>query len=123
MQGQEEGIKDRPAAVLFSVVEKDGQKVVVVLPITHSAPQAEIHAIEIPRATKHRLGLDQRQSWVVLTEANRFYWPGFDVRPEKSGDPSSLAYGELPAVLYERIREKWLELFEKRQTRILARTR
>ena len=32
--------------------------------------------MEIPLATKARLGLDDARSWIVLNEANRFIWPG-----------------------------------------------
>jgi hypothetical protein len=56
-------------------------------------------AVEIPHATKRRLGLDDARSWVVLTEANRFAWPGPDVRCAQAGDLASVAYGELPGAL------------------------
>ena len=36
-------------------------------------------AVEIPLATKMRLGLDDDRSWIILTEANRFTWPGPDL--------------------------------------------
>jgi hypothetical protein len=51
-------------------------------------------AIEIPQATKKRLGLDEEPSWVITTEVNRFIWPGPDIRAVPGG---SLAYGYLPA--------------------------
>lgn len=37
--------------------------------------------IEIPPATKQRLGLDSEGSWIVITEANEFVWPGLNLRP------------------------------------------
>jgi hypothetical protein len=33
-------------------------------------------------------------SGVVQTEANRFVWPGPDLRPSRPGDASSVAYGQ-----------------------------
>ncbi len=47
---------------------------------------------EIPHATKHRLELDVERSWIVLTEANRFAWPGPDLRQTQPGDLASVAY-------------------------------
>jgi hypothetical protein len=104
LRGREEGLKDRPCAVVMTVQGKDGREIVTVLPITHSAPQNPEDAIEIPTGTKRRLGLDDLPSWVVLTEANRFAWPGPDLRPGVNGDPSSIDYGSLPERLFERIR-------------------
>ena len=43
---------------------------------THSAPRRVDDAIEIPPATQQRLGLDSERSWIVITEANEFVWPG-----------------------------------------------
>src|ERR1700739_4639183 len=52
-------------------------------------PQFRSDALEIPTPTKDRLGLDSDRSWVVLTEANDFIWPGPDLRPLSGRDPSS----------------------------------
>ena len=60
--GREEGSKDRPCAIVLSVLHDDGEPEVMVLPITHSAPQCAEDAIEIPPATKRRLGLDSERS-------------------------------------------------------------
>jgi hypothetical protein len=97
LRGQEEGVKDRPCAVLLAITDEAGDQKVIVLPITHT---------EIPAATKRRLGLDDERSWIVVTESNRFTWPGPDLRPAISGDPASVAYGELPSALFEQVREK-----------------
>ena len=35
----------------------------------------------IVAATKRRLGLDDARSWIMVTEGNRFAWPGPDLRP------------------------------------------
>ena len=55
--GREEGTKDRPCAVVMAIMDQDGEWEVLVLPITHSPPDPA-DAIEIPTATKKRLGLD-----------------------------------------------------------------
>jgi hypothetical protein len=110
-QGREEGAKDRPCAIVL-VVLRDGERPIIrVLPVTHAPPESPDDALEIPQATKLRLGLDAERSWVVLTEANDFIWPGPDLRPAVNGDPSSVAYGMLPPgfmrVLRERLLKRW----------------
>jgi hypothetical protein len=77
--GREDGTKDRPCAVVMAIVDQDGEWDVLVLPITHSPPPDPADAIEIPTETKKRLGLDTDRSWVVITEANEFLWPGPDL--------------------------------------------
>ena len=78
------------------VTNDQGNEVVTVLPITHTPPSDPALAIEVPHATKQRLGMDDERSWVVLAEANRFDWPGPDLRLMPTGDPASVAYGLLP---------------------------
>ena len=78
------------------------------LPISHTPPSNPLLVVEIPATTKRRLGLDDNRSWVVLTEANRFVWPGPDLRPLQPGDAASVAYGSLPYGLFEDIRLKFI---------------
>jgi hypothetical protein len=117
-QGREEGAKDRPCAVVLTTTREDGCEIVTVLPITHTPPATPTLAIEIPGATKKRLGLDGERSWVILTEANRFAWPGPDLRPSPSGG----AYGLLPYGLAEEIRTTFLALVQTRRALALRRT-
>lgn len=98
--GREEGAKDRTAAVVAAHTDRNGQLVVVVLPVTRSAPSDPAEAIEIPPDTKRRLGLDGDRSWIVLTEMNVFPWPGPDVRPVTGKGPSSISYGQLRATSF-----------------------
>lgn len=111
-KGQEEGVKDRPCAVILVTVEADGEDKVTVLPVTHFAPRDPSLAIEIPRATKKRLGLDDAQSWIVLTEANQFTWPGPDLRPTTPRNPESVAYGLLPRAFFLQLRAKFVALLK-----------
>ncbi len=64
--------------------------------ITHAPPEIPEKALEIPRATKTRLGLDDERSWVITTEVNRFIWPGPNLRPVPGGGYS---YGLLPGAM------------------------
>lgn len=105
-QGREESTKDRPAAVVALLQQADGQHEVVVLPITSSEPSEPASAVLIPAATRARLGLQSEPCWVVVSEYNRFFWPGPDLRflDLGSGD-LNFSYGLLPAGLMTKIRE------------------
>jgi hypothetical protein len=94
--GREDGAKDRPCGIVLTRVTKAGYTVAYVLPITHTPPLRDEHGIEIPQATKRRLGLDAERSWIVTTELNQFTWPGPDIRPTASGE---YLYGYLPEKL------------------------
>jgi hypothetical protein len=76
----------------------------------------------IPAATKRRLGLDDERSWVVLSEANRFLWPGPDLRPVTPGDAASVAYGQLPYALFEEIRTKFIAAIRARRAGLVPRS-
>ena len=121
-RGQEEGVKDRPCAIVLLTAGAAGQQMVTVLPITHSPPANPRLAVEISHATKRRLGLDDARSWVVLTEANRFVWPGPDLRPSTPGDAGSVVYGPLPYALFEDIRLKFIAALKERAVRAEPRT-
>lgn len=103
-RGQEEGEKDRPCAIILTVLEADGRKRVLLAPITHTPPGDPARAVELPIATKKRLGLSDRPSWVITDELNRFTWPGPDVRPAEPGRFAKIEFGLLPAALFEEIK-------------------
>ena len=118
-QGRDECAKYRPAVVVLSVEEGGARgKRVMVAPVTHSLPADPGTAIEIPGATKWRLGLDSDRSWIVLSEVNRFEWPGPDLRPIAAG---RWAYGELPASLFGFVRNRLATLARERKTRLVDR--
>ena len=120
--GGEEGTKDRPCAIVMAVVDEDGDKEVLVLPITHSAPTELADAIKIPAATQSRLGLDGERSWIVITEANEFVWPGPDLRPIPGRDESTIAYGPLPPRFFTHVRDKFLERDQREKSGRVKRT-
>lgn len=107
-QGRDEGDKDRPCLVLAIIaMDLDGTQTVRVLPITHSLPSDPAAAIELPAAVKTRLGLDDDRSWIVLTESNRFVWPGPDIRPV---DRAGGYYGPLPVSLFNEIKRQFVAI-------------
>ncbi|MFN3717301.1 MAG: hypothetical protein ACK4UW_00195 [Rhizobium rhizophilum] len=92
------------------------------LPITHSPPTDPAWAIEIPAATKRRLGLDDMPSFIVLTEANRFLWPGPDLRLFKTEAGSSVVYGLLPRRLFIEVKDRFVSLARAGQAGFVPRT-
>jgi hypothetical protein len=120
--GREEGSKDRPCAIVLSIVDEEGGQEVLVLPVTHTKPHRPEDAIEIPLATKNRLKLDSGRSWVVITEANEFIWPGPDLRPIPGRDPSTIAYGPLPPRFFAYVRDKFLERDRNNKSARVKRT-
>jgi hypothetical protein len=104
--GQEEGVKDRPCAIVLVVFEEGDRQRVRVLPVTHSPPADARDGLEIPLPTMTRLGLDSTRSWIMLTEANDFFWPGPDLRFLPGHGPETAAYGMLPPKLFKALQER-----------------
>ena len=121
LEGREEGVKDRPCAVILVSEDLQGDRIVTVLPVTHTPPHNAALALEVPPATKARLGLDSERSWVNLTEANRFIWPGPDLRPAVPDDPESVVYGLLPARFYEQLRARFLAVLKAHRASFVVR--
>lgn len=121
-RGQEEGVKGRPCAVILVTTNEDDDRWVTVLPISHTPPADPRVAVEIPTPVKRRLKLDDERSWVVLTEANRFIWPGPDLRPSKPGDSASVGYGPLPFALFEEIRTKFIAAIRAKRASVVSRS-
>ena len=122
-EGREEGVKDRPCAIVLVLLREGEHPIVRVLPVTHSAPPDPADALEIPQATKQRLGLDSERSWVVINEANDFIWPGPDLRPAVNGDASSIAYGMLPPGFMKVLRERLLQRWREKRPKVTRRTK
>ncbi|NOU05887.1 MAG: hypothetical protein HOO99_06855 [Hyphomicrobiaceae bacterium] len=120
--GREEGVKDRPAAIVMTLQSSGQDLRVAVVPITHSPPAPNTDAIEIPAHIKRHLGLDDEPSWVILTELNVFNWPGPDLRPASSDYNASPIYGTLPAGFFRIIRDRLVANIRAGQIRQVPRT-
>lgn len=120
-RGQEEGRKDRPCVVIMSAIKDQGEWMVTVAPVTHTAPRTLFDAVEIPIVTKQRLGLDDARSWVIVSEVNRFIWPGSDLRPVHHDRPGEFVYGYLPPKLFHNIKQSLLNLARAMQLKAVRR--
>ena len=118
-QGRIEASKYRPSVVVLSVTGKGtDKKVVWVAPITRRRPHDASAAIEIPNQVKQRLGLDAKKSWIIISEVNRFIWPGPDICPISQGQ---WAYGVLPHRLFQAILDRLKIYRDQRKTKQVQR--
>jgi len=122
LAGIEEGAKDRLCAIVLTTRTEQQKDIVRVLPITHRRPDDPSLAMEIPLDTKRRLGLDDDQSWIVLSEMNQFTWPGPDLRPARPGDIASIVYGKLPGTFYDRLIHRLVTILRQRKLRTVNRS-
>jgi hypothetical protein len=119
LAGREDGDKDRPVLVLALVTTlEDGTPVVRVLPLTHTPPKDSAGAVEIPVLVKRRLGLDDERSWIILTETNRFAWPGPDLRPTAT---ETGYIGPLLPALFHEVKHRFVELARQGRHKVAAR--
>lgn len=122
LEGREEGSKDRPCAIILSMLDPEGETQTLVVPVTHSPPADPALALELPPAIKRHLGLDDARSWVVLSESNLFEWPGPDLRRLPDGDESTVAYGFLPPRFFAELKRRFLALASAGQAKRVRRT-
>ena len=118
-KGQEEGLKDRPVVVVVARIANGDRTELLVAPVTHSEPNSG-EGVELPPPVKRHLGLEADRSWVIATELNRFTWPGPDIRIVEGGQ--SPYYGEVPAMVFEKIRAAILRNRDDGRMRIPRRT-
>ena len=114
--GRTEGRKDRPCVIVTAIRRAaDGRFRVRVLPITH-APTEEARSITIPAKVKRHLGLDADASWIILDEANEFFWPGVDLRQISRSKPGVWTFGVLPTEIFDEIQAKLRRIMQQRRT-------
>jgi hypothetical protein len=101
--------KDRPACLVAATDRSVKPRYVVILPITHSAPDADTIAVAIPAAVGRTLGLDDATSWVIVSEHNVDEWPNGGLSPVP-GDRTRFAYGFVTTGLFAQIKAKFAEL-------------
>ena len=97
-------MKDRPVAVVLVTRSADGLDQVHVVPMTTRPPRRDQQAIAVPPAVRRQLGLSAERFWIILTEWNRFTWPGYDIRPIRGREPA-VSFGFLPAGLFRQVRD------------------
>jgi hypothetical protein len=117
--GREEGRKDRPCVIVHLRANEQQELETYICPVTHTPPEISEKAMEIPKVTKTRLGLDDERSWIITTEVNRFIWPGPDLRPLPRGGYS---YGLLPAAMARDLIAQVKANAQEKSLRVTTRT-
>ena len=92
----------------------------MLLPITHSPPDAGAVGIAIPPKVKQAIGLDDAPSWVVVSEYNVDEWPNAGLMPIP-GKPATFSYGFIPPGLFAQIKAKFLELARQNKSAAVRR--
>ncbi len=117
--GRNQG-KDRPACLIAASDSLIKPRYVVLLPITHSPPDAHSIGIAIPAKVKQAIGLDDLPSWVIVSEHNIDEWPNGGLSPVP-GRPSIFSYGFIPPGLFTQIKDKFLNLARENQSHPVRR--
>lgn len=120
--GHDEARKDRPCAVVLVIQSENDDIIVYVVPITSRPPARAADAIELPSKTSRRLKLQDERCWIVLTEVNRFIWPGPYLRPIRTPSGAFYRYGPLPAKLFIKLRDEIVARARHRKLTTVRRT-
>ena len=120
-QGEEEGRKNRPCAIVLTRHIIDNAMIVSAVPVTHTPPADPADAILLPPEIKRRLGLDDALSWIVISELNDFVWPGPDLRPVP-GKTDRFDYGVLSPAFFRKLQEAIFARLRAKKIAIVART-
>ena len=69
--GETEGRKKRPVCIAVTAINRDGETLVFILPITTQSPLPGRYAVEVPQIESKRVGLETHvRKWVMLDEIN-----------------------------------------------------
>jgi hypothetical protein len=118
--GAEDARKPRLSAVVFVTADEGGRTV-------NGAPD---HASDsAPKKRCHRNSFSNQEaarprgerSWVIVTEANEFVWPGPDLMPIGRGR-TNFAYGYLPPALFRMIRDAFVANWRRGARRTVKRS-
>ncbi len=112
--------KERPACLVATIDDELDPRLVLLLPITHSPPVGETVGVEIPLKVAERLRLDEKRSWIIVSEANIDHWPNAGLAPIP-GKPRAFAYGFLPPEFFEQIRSRFFKLLAERKPKMVRR--
>lgn len=113
-RGFENGVKARPCVIVTAIVRRaDGMIEVLLAPVTHSPPEGERVAIEVPTKVGKHLGLDEARSYIIVDETNSVAWDDAGIVPAEPG--KRWAYGRLPKALSDQLRASMIDLISKKK--------
>jgi hypothetical protein len=109
--------KDRPACLVATIDDEADPLFVVIFPITHAAPSADVVAVELPPKVRAALGLDKEPCWVIVSEYNVDEWPPAGMNRAGQG----FAYGFLPDALFGVIKKRFADTVRRGRARGVQR--
>lgn len=121
-KGQDVGEKNRPCLIMAVDTPKDGSpKKVFVAPITHTPPFHPEDSLQMPQETKRRLGLDSETSWLMLSDVNKFSWPGYDLGRVPRRNQPTIVYGNVSASFMNEAQKQMRDMFHQKRVQIVPR--
>lgn len=108
-QGETEGRKQRPCAVILAFKVNKGQTELRLCAVTTQPPSKSTHAVEVPEIEKRRAGLDGiLPLWVIVDEHNvDVFENSFYIEPQSQiGAFSSAFTKELQAEMIVALRQR-----------------
>jgi hypothetical protein len=122
--GREEGVKPRPCLIV-SVAETPAGLRVTLAPISSQTPNPNQPTVRLPEETKRRFRLEDKPSFIYLSEVNRFIWPGPDLDRIPALD-GSYHYGHAPHGVTKIVQQRFVALIREadrnRRPRLVERT-
>lgn len=117
LDGETEGRKTRPTAMVATAVGRDGRTFLYILPITTQRPAEDRLALEVPEIERKRSGLDaDRRLWVMLDEYN------FDIAEASYYLSPTAKIGSFSARFHHRALSLFIKAIRDRRTVKVPRT-
>lgn len=120
-EGREEGVKDRPCAVVLALTDDEGDKRVTVLPITYSPPDA-LRAQSKFRRRRNSVSVSTLSAPGSCLANATIHLARTDLRPLPGGDLGTVAYGLPPPRLFNIVRQRFVALARSGAARLVSRT-
>lgn len=113
-----------PCVVVWSKPpDANGDRRVLLAPISHSLPNDGDPAVPLSRAVATRIGLDDRQMWIRPDKLTSLTWPDHQLAPglcEISRGSGQYAFpGKMPGGLLQATQENVSDLLSKGKARVL----
>lgn len=135
-EGLTHGEKFRPSLIL-AVKQEDDRKMVYVSPVTHTPPFYPEESLIIPMEERTRLGFDThhayeagekpldlatpKTSWLMLSEVNKFEWPGTEIRSVPRRTEKRQFYGFISGKFLAAAQNKLRDMVDLKRFKTVAR--
>jgi hypothetical protein len=114
--GETEGRKARPCAVILALSTQQGWTELRLCAVTSRPPRQSNHGVEVPEIEKRRAGLDgDIQLWVILDEHNvDLYEQSYHIEPHSE-------LGSFSAAFTKKLQRRMIDVLRQRISRAVRR--